>query len=90
MANEITNKVLLEHIQGMEKRMRTDFKTDLVGMEKRMRVDFKTDLGDLKKELKQTESNLTERINALEEDLTATMHDTIRIRRHVGMPVASE
>lgn len=79
MADEITNIVLLEHMQGMEKRLRTDFKEDLA----ELRTDFKRDL-------KQTEHNLTERIDALDEDLTATMRDTIRIRRHVGMPVASE
>jgi len=30
---------------------------------------------------------LTQRVDALEEDLVATIEDTLRIRGHVGMPV---
>lgn len=33
---------------------------------------------------------LTKRIDALEEDLTATMEDSFMIKRHVGIPVATE
>ena len=33
---------------------------------------------------------LINRIDALEEDLTAVMTDTIVIRRHVGMPISEE
>lgn len=36
------------------------------------------------------EERLTTRINALEEDLTATMVDTIKIRTFVGMPLPEE
>ena len=41
-------------------------------------------------DMKSMEKRLTERIDALEEDLTATMQDTVRIRTHVGMPVPME
>ncbi|MBI2117754.1 hypothetical protein HYT95_02545, partial [Candidatus Peregrinibacteria bacterium] len=36
------------------------------------------------------ERRLTERIDALDEDLTATMKDLLRTRQFVGMPVATE
>lgn len=72
---------LSSQMTGMEKRMG--------GMEKRMggmerKIDVNTiAIADLKK-------TLTERIDALDEDLTATMQDTLRIRAHVGMPVPIE
>lgn len=40
--------------------------------------------------IKEVEKNLTKRIDALEEDLTATMEDSFMIKRHVGIPVATE
>lgn len=36
------------------------------------------------------EEHLTRRIDALDEDLTATIMDTITIRKHVGMPVPED
>lgn len=76
---DITLQDVVHHIQGVK----NDLQEQMKGMEKRLRTDFKN-------ELKKTESNLTNRIDALDEDLTATMQDTITIRRHIGMPIGSE
>jgi hypothetical protein len=45
---------------------------------------------NVRKTVLDAEEHLTNRINALDEDLTAVMTDTIIIRRHVGMPVPEE
>jgi hypothetical protein len=54
----------------------------------------KTELEKTKIELTEhiagVEQRLTHRINSLDEDLMATMSDTVHIRRHVGMSVGEE
>jgi len=73
-------EVLLK-IGGLEKRM-GGLEKRMDGLEKRM--------DGLSGDMKSMETRLTERIDALEEDLTATMQDTVRIRAHVGIPVPME
>lgn len=77
--HELTLQDVIRHIQGVK----NDLQEQMKGMEKRLSTGFTN-------ELTKTEANLTQRMNALEEDLTATMQDTINIRQHVGMPVATD
>ena len=69
---------LSSEMKNMEKRL----SSRMDGMEKKIETNT-TAITDLKK-------TLTERIDALDEDLTATMKDSLRIRQFVGMPVPME
>ena len=76
---------LEERMGGMEKRIgsmasdiqKLDKKID--GVEKKLIIRMDT-----------LETNLTERINGLDADLTATQNDTIKIRKHVGMALPND
>lgn len=83
--DEITNKVLLQHMQEMKVELHQEIQSvrgDMRDMEKRLskKIDANTN----------AIVTLTEKVNALDEDLKATIHDTVKIRRYVGMPVVSE
>lgn len=82
MADDITNKVLLEHMQGI--------KNDLPQQMKNMKQDTQKQISNLIERMDRGFKEAKEHREALQEDLTATMQDTINIRRHVGMPIASE
>lgn len=73
-SQDITLRDVITHIQAVRNEVRD--------MEKRLskKIDANTN----------AIVTLTQRIDALEEDLTATIQDTVKIRRHVGMRVASE
>ncbi|MBI3336334.1 hypothetical protein HYZ98_02080 [Candidatus Peregrinibacteria bacterium] len=71
---DITNTVLLEHMQGIEQRLSK-------------KIDANTKSIDVNTK---SIAHLTERIDALDEDLVATIQDTVKIRKHVGMHVVSE
>ena len=74
----ITLSDVVVHMEHMEQRLSSRITGTEIEM-KGMRI-----------EMKGMEERLTERIDAVEEDLTATMQDTMRIRAHVGMPVPTE
>ena len=85
MPDEITNKVLLEHMQGIKyelKQEMKDMKQEIHGV--------KSDLSRLEQKVDRGFEEASQHRQALQEDLTATIQDTINIRRHIGMPVASE
>ncbi|MBI3331780.1 hypothetical protein HYZ99_02360 [Candidatus Peregrinibacteria bacterium] len=44
----------------------------------------------LDKKIDGVEIRLTKRMDSLQEDLEATIRDTVKIRKHVGMPVSEE
>ena len=69
---------LSSEVKSMEKRL----SSRMDGMEKKIETNTVA-IADLKK-------TLTERIDALDEDLTATRKDSLRIRQFVGMPVPTE
>lgn len=48
------------------------------------------DIRKLNIKIDDLEMRLTQRIDALYEDLTATIMDTIKIKKHVGMAVSDE
>ncbi|MSR87109.1 hypothetical protein EXS70_02965 [Candidatus Peribacteria bacterium] len=78
----VTLRDVVVHMQGMEQRLtkRID------GVDVRVsRVDI--GLTKLDNRLTEVEERLTTRIDALDEDLTATIMDTVKIRKHVGMAV---
>ncbi|OGJ59004.1 hypothetical protein A2635_03225 [Candidatus Peribacteria bacterium RIFCSPHIGHO2_01_FULL_51_9] len=96
MADEITNKVLLEHIQGMKYEIQQEMKGMKQDM-KDVKKEIQQEIRDVKKDVVRLEQKMDkgfeearEHRQALQEDLVATMEDTVRIRRHVGMPVVSE
>ncbi|HLD71256.1 MAG TPA: hypothetical protein VI873_01405 [Candidatus Peribacteraceae bacterium] len=83
-AKDITLHDVVEHMQNMEQRLSGEMKDlstkfDDVGRSLIGRMDRLTI------RLSMVETNLLERMDALEEDLTATMKDTMKIRQHVGM-----
>ena len=42
------------------------------------------------RDIRDVETRLAQRIDALDEDLTATMKDSLQIRRHVGMAIPED
>ena len=94
ISDKITNKVLLDHAHGMKQDlqeqvqgMSSGLQKEMQGMEKRLRTDFKKDLTKLEQKMSADFKGAIGHRDALQEDLVATMQDTINIRRHVGMPV---
>ncbi|OGJ56941.1 hypothetical protein A3H22_04395 [Candidatus Peribacteria bacterium RIFCSPLOWO2_12_FULL_55_15] len=81
----ITLSDVVVHMEHMEQRLSSRITGTEIEM-KGMRIEMK----GMRIEMKGMEERLTERIDAVEEDLTATMQDTMRIRAHVGMPVPTE
>ena len=81
----ITLRDVVAHIQAMK----GEVLLKIGGLEKRM-GGLEKRMDGLSGDMKSMETRLTERIDALEEDLTATMQDTVRIRAHVGIPVPME
>lgn len=89
---DITLRDVVTHIQAV--------RNDMQNMEKRLskkidnnssKIDGNTkNILSLKQDMQILETHLTQRIDALDEDLTATIKDTVKIRRHIGMPVLSE
>ena len=70
---DITLKDVVVHMQHMEQRLNAKLEEH----------DKKFDR--LQKTMGTLETNLTQRMDTLEEDLTATMKETYSIRQHVGM-----
>ncbi len=73
MAGDITNKMLLEHMQGM--------KSELQEQMARMQIDLQGQITNQTGEMRQGFSDTRKDIQALQEDLEATMqmvgkHDT--------------
>lgn len=88
----ITLRDVVVHMEHMEQRLSSEItgvKADVRGLKADV-TGLKTDVQGIKVEMKQMERRLTQRIDALDEDLTATMKDTLRIRKHVGMPLPLE
>lgn len=81
----ITLRDIITHIQAVRSDMRDmgqRLQNDMKNMEQRLskKIDANTDAITV----------LTQRVDALEEDLTATIMDTMKIRQHVGLSVAAE
>lgn len=89
MADEVTNKVLLEHMQGMKYELKQEIKDMKKELQQEIR-DVKKDVVHLEQKMDRGFEEAKEHREALQEDLVATMQDVVTIRRHVGMPVASE
>lgn len=73
----------------MEQRLSRGIETntkEIVAVEHRLSAKIEVNT----RAIQDVKVTLTERIDALEEDLTSTILDTVRIRKHVGMPVPSE
>lgn len=90
--NGITLRDVVIHVGHMGQQLSAEIqgvKADVTGLKADV-AGLKTDVQGIKVEMKQMEQRLTQRIDALDEDLTATIKDTIRIRQHVGMPVVLE
>jgi hypothetical protein len=78
---DITLYDVMAHLQGMkvdmrnmEARLSTKIDTQISASESRLSIKIDT-----------METHLTQRLDALEEDLVATMKDTRHIRQHVGI-----
>lgn len=74
-----------QRVHRIEERM-TCVEKGMDGMEKRL--DAKIERNTIA--IQDLKEHLTRRIDALDEDLTATIMDTITIRKHVGMPVPED
>ena len=79
---------LSEEIQGMKGEMQgmkgdiRGIKVDMHSMERRLSAKIDRNSEDI--------ITLGNRVYALSEDLTATIRDTIKIRAHVGIPIAED
>lgn len=82
---EITLRDVLRHMQHGFTRLEGKVDANTKGIEANAKAIEKNRLA-----VDKLRNDLTARIDALEEDLTATIRDTVQIRRHVGMPVADE
>ena len=88
-AKDITLHYVIVHMQHMEQRLSA--KTD--DTERRLSLKIAGVKNGLSAKIDANThaiQDLTLRIDALEEDLTATIKDTIKIRRHVGMVSVDE
>ena len=84
-APDITLRDVVNHMSAMEQRLSGEIGAtakEIVSVEQRLSAKIETNTKAV--------HALTQRIDALEEDLTATILDTIKIRGHVGMPVPSD
>lgn len=81
----ITLRDVIVHIQAMK----GEVLQKIGSLEKRV-GGLERKMDGLERRMDGMEERLTQRIDALEEDLTATMRDALRIREHVGMPVPTE
>ena len=81
----VTIRDVVIHMQGMEQRLtkRID------GVENGLSVLSKKIDANTSR-INEVESNLLERINGLDQDIMATMNDTVHIRRHVGMALPDD
>jgi hypothetical protein len=80
-AKDITLKDVVVHMQHMEQRL-----TSAIDQNSR---DIRHVEAKLTTRIDSLEDTLTRRMDALE-DLTATIQDTVKIRRHVGMALPDE
>ncbi len=88
----ITLRDVINHMSHMEQRLtaRLD-KHDGMFVAQGKHLDANTvAIENIRKAVLEVEEHLTNRIHALDEDLTAIITDTIVIRRHVGMPLPEE
>lgn len=83
--DELTLRDVIMHMQHMEQRLSAK-------IEQNTRDITRNDqsICALSVRVDTMEIRLTQRIDALEEDLVATMKDSLHIRRHVGMTVPDE
>ena len=82
---DISLRDVVIHMTGMEQRLSAEITSIRKATEsntKEIRANAVA--------IQDVKETLTQRIDALEEDLTATILDTVKIRQHVGMPVPSE
>jgi len=95
----ITPHDVVVHMQGMEQRLtkRVDDNTraiahnaDAIAYNTRGISENSSDLRTLTQRVNTMEDKVMCRLDALDEDLTATMTDTLKIRRHVGMAVPDD
>ena len=88
----VTLRDVVVHMQHMEQRLSKDISTNTAAIQKveRRLTNVETGLTGVGSRLNEVEERLTARIDALEEDLTATIRDTIKIRQHVGMAVPED
>lgn len=86
---DISLRDVVMHMTGMEQRLSRGIETntkEIAAVEQRLSAKIETNT----RAIQDVKETLTRRIDALEEDLTATILDTVKIRQHVGMPVPSE
>ena len=76
---------LVTKMNDMEQRLSKEIRANTVAIQ---HLEIKTDGIILR--LNGVEKNLTERIDALQEDLFATATDTVHIRKYVGMALPDE
>ena len=78
-------RTVVNHMTHMEQRLsaRLDKHDEMFVIQGTLIASNTVSMNDLRE-------TLINRIDALEEDLTAVMTDTIVIRRHVGMPISEE
>ena len=83
---DITLRDVITHVTQRFTKLEGDMQT----MEQRLRTDMQKMEHRLNVKIDTSTANLTDRMDALEEDLVATIKDTVRIRRHVGMRLPSD
>lgn len=90
---------LEQYMKGMEKRLTTAIRANTDGIalntgaiaeNSRAIAENGKDIFLIHRRIDIFETNVTQRFDALDEDLTATIKDTLMIRRHVGIPVPDE
>lgn len=88
----ITIRDVIVHMQHMEQRLLKGIGESTSGIVANTIAirNVEKRLANVETELIETREHLTARINALDEDLTATIRDAVKIRRHVGMAVPDE
>lgn len=83
--NGITLRDVVIHMQHMEQRLSEKIDANTVSIRL-----LKIEVYDLKTKVNDLEDTFTSRMDALDEDLVATMKDTMGIRKFVGMPMPSQ
>lgn len=98
-AHDITLRDVVNHMSAMEQRLSGGIESNTKGIEANTKGIAENTKGIEENRravaanaaaIQDVKITLSERMDALEQDLTATILDTIKIRGHVGMPVPSE
>lgn len=90
--SDITLRDIVAHMRGMEKRLSDRIDGNAKGIQSNAEA-IRANASAIKANasaIHHLEGTMNRRFDSLEEDLYATMNDTITIRKHVGMSVVDD